>query len=60
MFALSSRIGAEIAYALTQNRALSNDMWSMSAQALTDASVDDAAEVGSEEITATIFSRGRA
>jgi len=60
VFALSSRIGAEIAYALTQNRALSNDMWSMSAQALTDASVDDGAEVGSEEITATIFSRGRA
>lgn len=60
VFALATRIGAEISYALTQNRALSNDMWAMSAQAITEASIADGAEVGSEEITASIFSEGRA
>lgn len=60
VFALSARIGAEVAYALTQNRALSNDMWSMADRAMTEASIYDGAEVGSQEITATIFSEGRA
>ena len=60
VFALASRIAAEVAYALTQNRALSNDMWSMSATALIDASVADGAEVGSENINSVIFEVARA
>jgi len=60
VFALASRIGAEVSYALTQNRSLSNDMWQMSEKAIRDASIFDGAEVGSEEITATIFEGVRA
>ena len=59
-FALSCRISAEVAYALTQNRSLANDMWSMSEKSITDASMYDGAEVGSEDITATVLENVRA
>ena len=59
VFALSCRISAEIAYALTQNRALSNDMWQMCEKSILDASMYDGAEVGSEDITATILENVR-
>ena len=60
VFALACRIAAEISYALTQNRSLSNDMWQMSEKAITDAAITDGTEVGSEEITATLFTGVRA
>jgi len=60
VFALATRVAAEVSYALTQNRSLSNDMWQMSEKAIVDASIFDGAEVGSEEITATIFDGVRA
>ena len=55
VFALACRISAEVSYALTQNRALSNDMWAMSASSLIDASIYDGAEVGSEDINSVVF-----
>jgi len=60
VFALASRIAAEVAYALTQNRALSNDMWTMSSAAMVDASIYDGAEVGSEDINSVVFEVARA
>jgi hypothetical protein len=60
VFALACRIAAEISYALTQNRALSNDMWNLSEKFINEASSADGAEVGQEEITATIFEGVRA
>ena len=60
VFALASRIAAEVAYALTQNRALSNDMWAMSSRAVVDASIYDGAEVGSEDINSVVFEVARA
>lgn len=60
VFAIATRVSAEVAYALTQNRALSNDMWAMSEKAITEASIYDGTEVGTEEITATVFEGGRA
>ena len=60
VFALASRISAEVAYALTQNRTLSNDMWAMSSTALINASIYDGAEVGSEDINSVVFEVARA
>ena len=60
VFSLSCRISAEIAYALTQNRSLANDMWSMSEKSINDAAMYDGAEVGAEDITATILENVRA
>lgn len=60
VFALACRIAAEVSYALTQNRALSNDMWSLSEKAITDAASYDGAEVGQEDITANLFEGVRA
>jgi len=60
VFSLACRIAAEISYALTQNPSLSNDMWQLSEKAITDAATADGVEVGSEEITATIFAGVRA
>lgn len=59
-FALACRISAEISYALTQNRALSNDMWQMSDKSVYDASTFDGLEVGSVDILGDSFSSGRA
>jgi len=60
VFALACRISAEVSYALTQNRSLSSDMWQLSENAITEASIYDGAEVGSEDITATLFEGSRA
>jgi hypothetical protein len=60
VFALATRIAAEISYALTQNRSLSNDMWAMSSTAIMDASIYDGSEVGSEDIIANVLEGVRA
>ena len=60
VFALACRISAEVSYALTQNRSLSNDMWQLAEKAIMEASIYDGAEVGSEDITATLFEGSRA
>jgi hypothetical protein len=60
VFALACRISAEVSYALTQNRALSNDMWTMSTTSLRDASIYDGAEVGAEDINSVVFEVARA
>ena len=60
VFALACRIGAEVSYALSQNRSLSNDMWGLAEKAIMEASMYDGAEVGREDITATIFEGVRA
>jgi len=60
VFALACRIGAEVSYALTQNRSLSNDMWSMADKTINDAAMYDGAEVGQEDITATVLESVRA
>jgi len=60
VFALATRVSAEVSYALTQNRSLSNDMWVMADKAITEASIYDGTEVGTEDITATVFEGVRA
>ena len=55
VFAIACRIAAEVAFALSQNRSLANDMWNLASQSIEEASGFDGAEVGSEDITATIF-----
>jgi len=60
VFALSTRIGAEVTYALTQNRSLSNDMWQLAEKSITEASIYDGTEVGTEDISATVFEGVRA
>jgi len=60
VFALACRISAEVSYALTQNRSLSNDMWQLAEKSIVEASIYDGAEVGVEDITATVFEGSRA
>jgi hypothetical protein len=57
--ALAARLAAETCYALTQNRALSNDMWTLALSAKEDVLNADGMEQGSEIIEATTFANAR-
>tara|TARA_R110000803_G_scaffold72239_3_gene135829 strand:- start:955 stop:1515 length:561 start_codon:yes stop_codon:yes gene_type:complete len=59
-YAISMRCAAEASYALSQNRALTQDMWALAEDALMKTQNADAMERGSDPITVTSFSSARA
>tara|TARA_R110000744_G_scaffold91246_3_gene177090 strand:- start:1029 stop:1589 length:561 start_codon:yes stop_codon:yes gene_type:complete len=58
-YAISMRCAAEASYALSQNRALTQDMWALAEDALMKAQNADAMERGSDPITVQAFSSAR-